>query len=1205
MPTAELTTILLTLVEPLLDPLHRVFAPFLATSLLLAVFVGLRSGLRPRELPSFLFPRKLWLHDSALVDYQLCLCKGLVRWAGLVPWGLASWGLAAGLVAFLDRRFGIPEAIEFNPFLLTGLYSVVLFLVWDSSRYVLHRLLHRVPFLWQFHQVHHSAEVLTPVTFYRSHPIESFLYWLRGVIATGLVAGVFFWLFRGQAETWQLVGVHGLGFVFNIAGGNLRHSHVWLSWGRRVEHLLISPAQHQLHHSRDVSGNGTNFGSWLAIWDWMGGSLTLAGEKRVLRFGLRSVDRNHQPRSLVSVLVDPLRDSFSGLRPSYLALFLGGCLLAMFVGPAASAAEGGVTDDSVEEESEDSEASGDSGEESSGTSEASGDETSGTSDDSGEEPSEDAGDQPADDSGEEASGTAGDSVDEAADDSGEEPSDESENDSEDEPRDVPEVEGGPSPVPASEEEGLDGAPRIREVFSVIGRRGGPARVAGSAHKIDQEELERQEQDDIHQLLDDIPGVYVRTEDGYGLRPNIGFRGAAADRSAKVTLMEDGILLAPAPYSAPAAYYFPLPTRMVGLEVFKGPAATRHGPNTVGGALNLLTRAIPDETDLQMDFSYGLRKSWKLHGWGGARASWGGVLIEAAHLSTAGFKELPDGADTGFDKTEVMFKGRLNTPMSGAVVSAWELKLGYAHEDSRETYLGLSDTDFEANPYRRYAASSLGRMGWHRTQAELRWQLASENLEVEVVGYHHWQERSWQKLNRFRSGPSLSDILAYPDSGQSAVYAAILRGEEDTASDDQRLLVGTNAREFHSWGVQSQGQWRLETSKVTSSLQWGVRLHGDQVERLHTEDPFEMVSGAMTAVAEDTAIVTDNKASSIAFSAHVHEELGFGPVRLLPGLRVEVIRGRFEDKLSGVDTALTRAVVLPGLGLYVQPTPWMGVLAGVHRGFSPVSPGQPEEVKPEESWNVEAGLRFDHKGFHGEAIGFFNDYSNLTGQCTLSSGCPSDLLDQQHNGGQVHVYGLEALLGYEALLPEGFILKPSLSYTWTGSRFRTTFNSPSPHFGQVREGDSLGYVPEHRGAVTLGLLHSLGGVELSFSGQTEMRDVPGQGEVARAEGIPAQYSMDLNAQLRITSRAQLYVTLTNITNQAQMVSRRPYGARPGRPFHAMVGLKIDLQPQDDGIVELLRSKRAESRIEAPDEAKSPGVDYGHLPADASPRLPASE
>jgi outer membrane receptor for Fe3+-dicitrate len=121
---------------------------------------------------------------------------------------------------------------------------------------------------------------------------------------------------------------------------------------------------------------------------------------------------------------------------------------------------------------------------------------------------------------------------------------------------------------------------------------GTPRVAGSAHRVDEETLERFEYDNVERVLAEVPGVSTRGEDGYGLRPNIGMRGASSDRSAKVTLMEDGVLFAPAPYAAPAAYYFPMSTRLVGVEVFKGPAATRFGPQTVGGAINLLTRRVP-------------------------------------------------------------------------------------------------------------------------------------------------------------------------------------------------------------------------------------------------------------------------------------------------------------------------------------------------------------------------------------------------------------------------------------------------------------------------------------------------------------------------------------------------------------------------------------------------------------------------------------
>jgi outer membrane cobalamin receptor len=120
-----------------------------------------------------------------------------------------------------------------------------------------------------------------------------------------------------------------------------------------------------------------------------------------------------------------------------------------------------------------------------------------------------------------------------------------------------------------------------EVIEVIDRA-----PAGAETSIDDEQLERREQDDIHKILSVVAGVYVRDEDGYGLRPNIGMRGAAAERSAKITLLEDGVPIAPAPYSAPAAYYFPMVTRMARVEVTKGPASILQGPNTVGGVVDL-------------------------------------------------------------------------------------------------------------------------------------------------------------------------------------------------------------------------------------------------------------------------------------------------------------------------------------------------------------------------------------------------------------------------------------------------------------------------------------------------------------------------------------------------------------------------------------------------------------------------------------------
>ena len=160
----------------------------------------------------------------------------------------------------------------------------VLFAVRRWKPFFVHRTMHNVPFLWRLHRVHHSAEILTPLTLFRVHPLESIIYFLRGLFVFGLVSGVFIWLFGRELTFFHILGVDALGFIFNLAGANLRHSHIWLSFGR-FENYFISPAQHQFHHSKDHGH--PNFGTYLAFWDRINGSLKKTSPKPAhLKFGL-------------------------------------------------------------------------------------------------------------------------------------------------------------------------------------------------------------------------------------------------------------------------------------------------------------------------------------------------------------------------------------------------------------------------------------------------------------------------------------------------------------------------------------------------------------------------------------------------------------------------------------------------------------------------------------------------------------------------------------------------------------------------------------------------------------------------------------------------------------------------------------------------------------------------------------------------------
>lgn len=1067
--TERLAVVAAAVLAPLTDPVSRTWWPTLLLAACVALVVHRAQAGRWSLSEALGF--SLWRTPSARMDVQLFLVRrllGLLRGGAEIAGGFA---IATRLVMWLDAAVGRPQVPAWTGPGVVIVYSLVLFVAWDASRYALHRLMHEVPVLWELHQVHHSAEVLTPMTFHRLHPLEGVLYAVRGAVVTGGIAGVFYWAFRDQAQVSTLFGVHALGVVLNAATGNLRHSHVWLRFPTPVERWLLSPAQHQIHHSADPADHGMNYGTWLAVWDRLGGSLRTAGPNAPARLGVAAEERNHAPDDVLGALLGPLWAI--GRRVVGRRAFVGGAAL---LGGVARAQEGGEP---------------------------------------APEPTQVA--APPD---EEVPTTSADDG-------------------------APPGEAERAP-PANDD----------DLVILVETRGGVPRVAGSAHVVGQEELERDEHTDIHRVLSRVPGVYTRGEDGFGLRPNIGIRGANSDRSAKITLTEDGVLFGPAPYAAPAAYYFPMSTRMVGVEVFKGPAATRFGPSTVGGAINLLTRRVPDALTGGLDVAYGMRNTVKLHGFGGSGGERWGVLAEGVHLGTDGFKQLDGGGPTGFSRQEAMVKFALRSAADMRVRHGLELKLGVGHERSNETYLGLSRADFEATPLRRYAATQLDLMRWHRAQTELAWTVdVGRAVSVRTVAYHHFLHRVWTKVNRFAGGPDLHSLLQGSGAGQAAVFEAILRGEEDSASPEQTIQLGTNDRTFHSGGVQSVARIRVVKGAVTSQTEIGLRLHYDEVRRLHTEDPFDMQSGRMVATGGGTLTLLDSHTTALAFAGHVHEDLGIGPVRLIPGARVEVIRTTSEDGAAEPQDPVTRAVVLPGLGIYGQATRWLDVFAGVHRGFSPVAPGQPIEVKPEQSWSYEAGARAASGETVGELVGFFNDYQNLTGQCTFSGGCQDEQVDQQYNGGKVFVYGLEASVGHAAPIARGVSLTPSLSYTWTGSRFRTGFYSAFPQFGSVEAGDALPYVPEHQGAVRLVLEHPRGSVTVAANARSAMRDVAGQGPIDEASRIPAQVMLDLAADLRVTREVTGYLTITNLTNSRWLESWRPFGARPSAPLQLMLGVKV--------------------------------------------------
>lgn len=720
----------------------------------------------------------------------------------------------------------------------------------------------------------------------------------------------------------------------------------------------------------------------------------------------------------------------------------------------------------------------------------------------------------------------------------------------------------PAPNPAPEA-GLDAssasastpAPEVPAApvdVSVVGTR--VQQTSGSAHTVSSKQLERFEHDDPHKVLAGVPGVYVRTEDGYGLRPNIGMRGAISDRSKKVTLMEDGVLFGPAPYSAPAAYYFPLITRMQSVRVVKGPSSIVYGPHTVAGAIDLITASIPEGEKVMLDAGVGQYGSRKLHLRASAAGEHQGLLVEGVHVGTAGFKELDGGGDTGFSRNEIMAKGMRTFGDPSELWHEVELKLGYSNEYSNETYLGLTDGDFEKNPYRRHAASKFDRMEWHRFQIALTHRLKKNNsIELTTTLYRNDLARVWNKVNGFR-GASLFDVLSNPSDPVNAVYYQVLTGAIPAGTSGEILEIGPNDRRFSAMGAQAALLYRPNTWKIAHRIELGTRIHYDTVKRVHTQRGYELIDQIPTMLDDRVETTADNDANSIALAIYGVDAATFGPITLTAGARVESIRGEYRDALDGRHDVIWQQVLLPGAGVFAALPHDFGLLAGVYQGFSPVPPGQQGFVRPEKSVNYEWGVRYSPRRFRAELIGFYNNYSNLANICTFSSGCTGADIDQQTDGGHAHVGGVEVYAESELNPWKNIAVPGRLAYTWTLARFASDFNSNDPIFGNARAGDAVPYIPAHQVNASIGVETARFGVHLGASYVDSMPEVAGEGNELKTD---AYFLLDAAANVRVVEGVSAYVTGKNLTNTAYIASHRPFGARPGAPLWIQAGVKLEL------------------------------------------------
>ncbi len=264
----------------LLNPQKRLYWGYLLSSISIVIFY---CALKRQSLADAL-DKKIWWHPSARLDYTYFIVASLIKIGLLLPWMLGVGEVTFWTLQVMETLFGYQQKIIVDRQWVVLGYTLALFLLSDLSRYCLHRLMHATPLLWEFHKVHHSAEVLTPVTFYRVHPLENILFGLRYALVAGLITGLFIHFVGANLAMLDIIGVNVIVFIFHILGDNLRHSPIHLGYFDSLEKWFISPAQHQYHHT--ATGTNVNYGGTLSLWDRLFGSLRLSGHGDRYHYGL-------------------------------------------------------------------------------------------------------------------------------------------------------------------------------------------------------------------------------------------------------------------------------------------------------------------------------------------------------------------------------------------------------------------------------------------------------------------------------------------------------------------------------------------------------------------------------------------------------------------------------------------------------------------------------------------------------------------------------------------------------------------------------------------------------------------------------------------------------------------------------------------------------------------------------------------------------
>ncbi len=738
-----------------------------------------------------------------------------------------------------------------------------------------------------------------------------------------------------------------------------------------------------------------------------------------------------------------------------------------------------------------------------------------------------------------------------------------------------------SPVSAQEAAETEPAPVIvasdtLEPMTVIGGVDNVFVLPGSGYFVDTEEIQEHSYTNVNRILAKVPGVYVREEDGYGLFPNISIRGAEGTRMEKITVMEDGILTAPAPYAAPSAYYSPNAARMSGIEILKGSSQVRFGPHTTGGVINYLSTPIPEDLQVFQRSTYGSDNTvlTQTHVGDTIELDSGrfGYLAELWWSRSDGFRTIESapgyaGSDkTGFNLIEPMIKVFFEP--NTAMPMRFEAKYGYTQLDADETYVGLTERDINRRPHSRYAGTYLDNIATEHHRSYVKWiAQPTDYLDVEVAGYYNSFERNWYKIRK-AGGEDLHTLLANPVRFSDAFDNLRLRGTGD-------LDIRANARSYEAYGAHFISDLRFDTGALAHEVNFGVRYHEDHIRQFQRDDKIIVGNGAPFVKRGRDGSGGNSLQKAEAVSLWIEDEISLGQFSVKPGIRYEHVDLSFIDYLKDPTNTVTgrgagdTSNIAPGVGMTYELSEATALFGGIYKGISIPSPGGvlKDDVDWEESVGYELGARHrGDSGLYGEVAGFYTDYQNLIGTAAglgLSGG-------GNNNAGSAEVYGVEALASYDLFQGSAVTVPVFASATWTHATLDNALASGGSEdiLGGGSPGAWLPYIPEWKFAVGTGLDAGVWGIDLLGTYVSDSfgtaRNLTSPDDSSREGLIDGGFTVDLTAHYQISEGVRLLAGIHNLLDETLTVSRIPEGPRSSAPRSFFVGVEMVWEPRAESV-----------------------------------------